>query len=777
MITIVINGQSFKYPETGDTEWGSSATIAFQALASTTLQQEGGNFYISNELDFGGDAGIKVLFISSRSNDPALSGVFRLSKGELVAWRNENNDGDNTITFDADGDLLVNGTKVTLHGQIVNDDVAAAAGIEESKLALDYSTDSLHTLINDKALYNLADTDLPDPTATPPDTPPDNQDVLLYDNIDSKWKNSNLLSSHVGNNSNPHLTNLVNLVDTTVATPTKDDTLLYDDIDSKWKNKPNTVANLKDTTISTPTSGDVLGYDGSKWVNTPSSTSSLSGLSDTDITTPANGDTLVYNSVSTKWENSDELTTVATNLSSHTGNTSNPHSTSVSNLTDTTITTPSDQDTVVYDNVSSKWINQANTLDNLKNTTITTPSSGDTLSYNGSAWVNKEDSLTNLTDTTITTPSDQDTLIYDGNSSEWVNQANTINNISNVSIDSNTLAVGDTLVFDDQDSLWKNDASFTNHIGNTSNPHLTTVGKLTDTSITTPANKDVLLYDYANSQWINSNIIEINDVANINTATTDITLTTSDKRHQIFDSTTGFSITLPSTGIKAGEKFVFDFPKSVDYFSTPFVIKVGANALCYSYNGYFTYVVLALADNPSSLSDWTLYSTIKNGELIKSSNSYKNANVSLPSNSREYISTGNLFTLGGGKWRIDYNFGVSNGDTDSFTISPTNTCWFYVLSSADSNSFLPTLDGDYLGHTIAKNYQYNRNTAYLTINGVTASSSYFSSNNISKIANINHISTNISAGTSLVNTGASTIVYFGASLSSELIAPITTLIS
>ena len=152
MITVVINGQNYNYPEVGDTDWGSIATLAFDAITKTTLQPVKdlndpsvvNDFTLYNDIDFGPTHGLRVVFIQSRSNNPAATGVFRLAKDELVAWRNEDNDGDNTISFDSDGDLIVNGVKVTLHGQIVNDDIAAAAGIEESKLALDHSTQSLY---------------------------------------------------------------------------------------------------------------------------------------------------------------------------------------------------------------------------------------------------------------------------------------------------------------------------------------------------------------------------------------------------------------------------------------------------------------------------------------------------------------------------------------------------------------------------------------------------------------------------------------------------------
>lgn len=736
MITVVINGQDFQYPEVGDTDWGDSATKSFQSLVATTLQKIGGNFTLENDLTFGGNKGVHCLFFSTIGNDPALSGVYRLSGNELVSWRNEWNTDDWSITVDSStGDLLIkshelesyvdpddgqtkyrpvldgNGDpipvtkRVTVSGEIVNADISDSAGILESKLALDYSTDSLHTLINDKALYNLADTDLPDPTATPPDTPPDNQDVLLYDNIDSKWKNSNLLSSHVGNTTNPHLTNIVNLVDTTVVTPTKDDTLLYDDIDSKWKNKPNTVANLKDTTINTPLSGQVLTYDGddSKWKNQPSASASLTGLTDTDISTtppPDNGDVLSFDSNDSKWKNSNALT-------SHLGNKNNPHETSVDNLDDTNIT-----------NVS-----------------------------------------------------DKDTLLYDSNSSEWVNVENSIDNLSNTDIDSNTLAENDVLVFNGQTLKWENSQIMVNHIGNTSNPHLTTVAKLTDASITTPANKELLQYDYANLKWVNSSDvwtqIEVNDIANINTAITNVTLTSSDKRHQIFTSTTGFDVSLPSSGIKSGEKFVFDFSQAVNYFTTPYVLKVGASDLAYAYNGCFRYICIAITDNPATLSDWKLIYT-KTKELILHGE-YNNGSFLIENNSRNEASSSTIYTLSAGVWDVSLSFGINGG-----TIS-TGAWWFYAINS--NGGVIVSYDTEAIGSVIQMAIQNSRPTASLTINGSSISGSAMQGNTVTKLANITTVTANVSLGASIANTGATETVRLIERSTARLVQPRITALS
>ena len=647
MITVVINGDSYQYPETNDTDWGNAATQAFVDLTACTLQKKNaGEFAIENELSFGSSYGIKVLFISTVSSNPALSGVFRLANNELVAWRNGNNDGDNsiafdgsdnfvingnTISFDVNGEMLVNGVQVTRSGEIVNADVADSAGIVESKLSLDYSTDSLNTAISN----HIANTSNPHSVTKAQvltgdlivNTDVDNSAAIVESKLSLDYSTSSLnsaITSHTGDTNNPHDTTIDNLDDTTITTPANDDTLLYDG--SKWVNTPNTVDNLKNVSITSIQDKQILSYDNnsSNWINTDNS---VSNLSDTTIISPASGQVLTYDGNDSKWKNLPSA------------------SASLTGLTDTNISTsplPSDGDVLAYDSNTTMWVNS----DSLTNHIGDTNNPHDT-------------TISNLDDTTISTPSDQDTIVYDSNSSKWINQENSVNNLTNVSIDSNTLAVGDALVFDDQDSLWKNDASFTNHIGNTSNPHLTTVAKLTDTTISTPANNDVLLYDYANSQWINSPIIEINDIANINTAATNVTLTANDKRHQIFTATDGFNITLPSTGIKAGETFVFEWSNEFGTSITnPFVFYSADNtALQYAWINNFIYYYVALVNNPSSSTDWLFYFKEKKLDQDINSSMYAGQQgISVVNEANKASNTPVICTLKAGVWQVHAYF-------------------------------------------------------------------------------------------------------------------------
>jgi hypothetical protein len=64
----------------------------------------------------------------------------------------------------------------------------------------------------------------------------------------------------------------------------------------------------------------------------------------------------------------------------------------VSDLTDTTISTPANGEVLAWDGTNNVWINQAGAagdLSGLADTTIATPSSGQVLTWNGTTWVNQ----------------------------------------------------------------------------------------------------------------------------------------------------------------------------------------------------------------------------------------------------------------------------------------------------------------------------------------------------------------------------------------------------
>ena len=164
-----------------------------------------------------------------------------------------------------------------------------------------------------------------------------------------------------------------------------------------WADTPTELPSL------TNNAGKVLavnsGATGVEWITNSGGggSSTLAGLTDTNISSPSGGQTLKYNSSSSKWENSDfpteippqsgnngkflttsgssvswaniptELPTISGNAnkilavnSGATGvewTTITPGSTTLSGLTDTTITNPADKQVLTYDNTTSKWVN------------------------------------------------------------------------------------------------------------------------------------------------------------------------------------------------------------------------------------------------------------------------------------------------------------------------------------------------------------------------------------------------------------------------------------
>ena len=478
------------------------------------------------------------------------------------------------------GDILASTTGLDVKaGVITNTHISSQAGdkIAESKLDLAYTTSTLNTNIG---------------------------------NV------SNSLTSHTSDSNNPHSTTLANLVGNNLSTPSDQDTLVYDNLSSKWINQENSLDNLSNATITTPSNKDVLWYSGGSWVNTPDVNNhmvskvnphetKIANLNDANASTPSDQDTLVYDGNSSKWINQPNT---------------------VENLKNTNISTISDGQILSYDSGNSEWVNTTNSIDNLSDTTITSASSGDVLAYNGSKWINQDNNVSNLTDTTITSASSGDALVYNG--SKWINQANSVDNLTNTTISS--AGAGDVLAYDNLNSKWINQENSVENLSNTTITSATlgdvltydgsgwinspntsgSLAGLSDTTITTPSDKQLLQYDYANSKWINSsdvwNRIEVNDVAYINNAVSDVTLTDSSKRHQIFTATDGFNVTLPSTNIKAGETFVFDWRYNFgSSLTTAFVFKSSnGTAMKYAYVNNFTYYFTALVDTPTTSSDW-----------------------------------------------------------------------------------------------------------------------------------------------------------------------------
>lgn len=93
-VSVSVNGTSYTIPESGETGYGSQVTSFIQAIASSSLQKNGGTFTLTNDVDFGSSKGIKVAYLISKSSNPASAGLLRLANADQIKFRNAGNSAD-----------------------------------------------------------------------------------------------------------------------------------------------------------------------------------------------------------------------------------------------------------------------------------------------------------------------------------------------------------------------------------------------------------------------------------------------------------------------------------------------------------------------------------------------------------------------------------------------------------------------------------------------------------------------------------------------------------
>lgn len=112
-VNLIVNGSTFAYPQTGDTDWGNQATQWAQAVTAGTLPKNGGAFLITGEINFGTVAGLKVLYIvSSIGNNPAGNGVIRLSNSDSITWRSNDTVNEYSLELDSSDILKFNSEQI-----------------------------------------------------------------------------------------------------------------------------------------------------------------------------------------------------------------------------------------------------------------------------------------------------------------------------------------------------------------------------------------------------------------------------------------------------------------------------------------------------------------------------------------------------------------------------------------------------------------------------------------------------------------------------------------
>lgn len=294
---------------------------------------------------------------------------------------------------------------------------------------------------------------------------------------------------------------------------------------------------------------------------------------------------------------------------------------------------------------------------------------------------------------------------------------------------------------------------------------------LTDTAITSPTDKQLVQYDYANSKWTNSsevwNTIEVNDIANINNASTNVTLTSSDKRHQIFTATDGFNITLPSTGIKAGEKVVLEFTKDGAFSSTSMRIYAGSDAMQYAHIGNFMYIYTALVNNPSTSTDWFFEYRLTRHKYIYGGSGLS---ISATQNTRLSGQTAIMCTVPPGVWNVNFHTGITYGGT----VDSSNPWRFYLVIDGTTRTPITCRGStEIMGYAYTVSLSRNRSVSFADTN--CSSFDCYDARAMSKtsLVTITKRSAGIRAVNSFYNTGSTATIYYANSVAFYLIEPVS----
>ena len=221
----------------------------------------------------------------------------------------------------------------------------------------------LNVNTQNKALENLTDVEITDPL---------NTQVLAYNATSEKWYNATFsgvnnindinnvnisevaagqVLKYISGDNGGYWTNgdisftsatLNSFTDVTIASPAEGDCLVYDSTNRVWKNSQ--IANLPIASTSTlggvKVDGTTITIDENGIISSAIQVLPLENLSDVDINDLADNQILKYDSISSKWIN-----------------TNNEAVTTLANLTDTTITSPTHGEILKYNGTTNKWVN------------------------------------------------------------------------------------------------------------------------------------------------------------------------------------------------------------------------------------------------------------------------------------------------------------------------------------------------------------------------------------------------------------------------------------
>ena len=229
-----------------------------------------------------------------------------------------------------------------------------------------------------------------------------------------------------------------------------------------------TIGNIGDVDTNTPVNGQLLQYDGTNWVN-----STVEGFTDTDTTYVLSGDAAE--------------TGIDLNLTNIDGNVDSVNVRAGAGVA------------IAVTSFNEITISSSVTVDDLTDTSITTPSDGQTLIYSSGSWLNADPAasgvaLTDFSVTTAATASGAGSLTYDDTGGEFTFTQPDLTNYVELS----------DFTISTQAALGSGSLQYDNATGTFTfrPPNLSSYTELTDFSVTTAAPSGTASLSYNNASGV-----------------------------------------------------------------------------------------------------------------------------------------------------------------------------------------------------------------------------------------------------------------------------------
>jgi len=108
-VNVTISGTTYAFPTNGEQDWGTVVTNWAVAVSSQLLQRTGGNFSLTNDVNFGATFATIQTYLKSRTGSIADAGFVRMARTDTVSWRNQAGGANLALGVDSSNRLTFNG--------------------------------------------------------------------------------------------------------------------------------------------------------------------------------------------------------------------------------------------------------------------------------------------------------------------------------------------------------------------------------------------------------------------------------------------------------------------------------------------------------------------------------------------------------------------------------------------------------------------------------------------------------------------------------------------